>query len=246
MLTSKAQRIFCYNVTCVASKKSCSSRSHLSGCFKCSSLLACKAARGTAFSLFSNSIVLLVYTLHLPSLSPADCFQEIIFVQEGNSHWNKLGFFGHIKLSSDKSSLWAHESTSPDVNQVNGMLTSNAKRIFCDNVTFFRMNVLSNMPLEGLSARVLQCSQLSPYTDADFNSFSNSLAHMQLRSNCVLPTAFKKLCSDKPGSVYWTKAGSKCDAFGTDMRSRMSAPGTSCSKETVLRIEFMMDHHRDY
>ena len=25
MLTSKAQRIFCYNVTCVASKKSCSS-----------------------------------------------------------------------------------------------------------------------------------------------------------------------------------------------------------------------------
>ena len=30
------------------------------------------------------------------------------------------------------------------------------------------------------------------------------------------------------------------------MSSRMSAPGISCSKETVIRIEFMMDHHRDY
>ena len=100
------------------------------------------------------------------------------------------------------------------------------------------MNVLSNMLLEGLSARVLQCSQLPP-----------SLAYIHLAASvfiCVVPTAFKKLCSDKPGPVYWTKAGSKCDAFGTDMRSRMSAPGTSCSKETVLRIEFMMDHHRDY
>ena len=45
MLTSNAQRIFCYNATCFATNKSCSSRSHLSGCFKCSSRLACKAAR---------------------------------------------------------------------------------------------------------------------------------------------------------------------------------------------------------
>ena len=42
------------------------------------------------------------------------------------------------------------------------------------------------------------------------------------------------------------KFGSKCDAFGADMSGRMSAPGISCSKETVLCIEFMMDHHRDY
>ena len=42
------------------------------------------------------------------------------------------------------------------------------------------------------------------------------------------------------------KFGSKCDAFGADMSSRMSAPGISCSKETVLCIGFMMDHHRDY
>ena len=28
--------------------------------------------------------------------------------------------------------------------------------------------------------------------------------------------------------------------------SRMSAPGISCSKEAVLRIGFMFDHHRNY
>ena len=30
------------------------------------------------------------------------------------------------------------------------------------------------------------------------------------------------------------------------MSNRTSAPGTSCSKETVLRIGFMMDHQKDY
>ena len=30
------------------------------------------------------------------------------------------------------------------------------------------------------------------------------------------------------------------------MSSRMSAPGISCSKEAVLRIGFMFDHHRNY
>ena len=70
--------------------------SHLSGCFKCSSLLACK---GTAFNLFSNYIRL--SRVHLAStLFPADCFQEIIFEQQGNSDWNKFRFFGHIKLTN--------------------------------------------------------------------------------------------------------------------------------------------------
>ena len=45
------------------------------------------------------------------------------------------------------------------------------------------------------------------------------------------------------GACHW-KFGSKCDAFGADMSSKTSAPGTSCSKETVLRIGFM-NHHRD-
>ena len=44
-------------------------------------------------------------------------------------------------------------------------------------------------------------------------------------------------------ACHWNKFGSKC-AFGADMSSKTSAPGTSCSKETVLRIGFM-NHHRD-
>ena len=48
----------------------------------------------------------------------------------------------------------------------------------------FHMNVLSNMPLEGLSSRVLHCSQLSPYTSADFNSFSKQSC---LHTPCSFP-----------------------------------------------------------
>ena len=55
--------------------------------------LLARLSKGYSFQLVSNYIVFLLYTLHLPSLSPADCFQEIIFVQEGNSRLNKLGFF---------------------------------------------------------------------------------------------------------------------------------------------------------
>ena len=61
----------------------------------------------------------------------------------------------------------------------------------------FHMNVLSNMLLEGLSARVLQCSQLPP-----------SLAYIHPAASvfiCVLPTAFKKLCSDKAGTCLLDK-----------------------------------------
>ena len=36
--------------------------------------------------------------------------------------------------------LLAHESTSLDVNKANGMLTSNAKGVFCDSVTCFETN----------------------------------------------------------------------------------------------------------
>ena len=112
METSHAKRIFSDNVTCFGTNKSCSNRSHLSGCFKCSSLLSCKAPRvqlGTAFNLCSNCI-------HLTAslyLCPADCFQDILLEQAGNSHWNKLAF---LHISSDISAPWAHESKSLDVN----------------------------------------------------------------------------------------------------------------------------------
>ena len=45
LLTGNTTRIFCDNVTCFGTSKCCSKRSHLWGCFKCSSLLACKAAK---------------------------------------------------------------------------------------------------------------------------------------------------------------------------------------------------------
>ena len=92
--------------------KSCSNRSHLSGCFKCSSLLACQAPRvqlSTCFPI-SPSPIYLTASLYL---CPADCFQDILFEQAGNSHWNKLAF---LHISSDISAPWAHESNSLDVN----------------------------------------------------------------------------------------------------------------------------------
>ena len=96
MLASNAKRIFCNNVTCFGTNKCCSNRSHLSGCFKCSSLLACKAQRVQLSTCFPISLsrIHLIASLYL---RPADCFQDILFEQAGNSHWNKLTFLQHIK-----------------------------------------------------------------------------------------------------------------------------------------------------
>ena len=96
ILTSNAKRIFCDNVTCFARIKSCSNKSHLQGCFNCSSLLACKAATVQLSICFpiSLSSIHLTASLHL---CPADCFQDILFEQSRNSHWNKLAFLRHIK-----------------------------------------------------------------------------------------------------------------------------------------------------
>ena len=78
------------------------------------------------------------YTLQLPST----CVLPAAFK---TFCWNNLGILtGTIwhfsNISSDISALWAHESTSLDINKANGMLTSNAKRIFCDIVTCFGTN----------------------------------------------------------------------------------------------------------
>ena len=96
MLTSNAKRIFCDNVTCFATSKSCSSRSHLSGCFKCSSLLACKAPRVQLSICFPISLsrIHLTASLYLP---PANCFKDILLEKPGKSHWNNLAFLRHSK-----------------------------------------------------------------------------------------------------------------------------------------------------
>ena len=59
--------------------------------FKCSSLLACKASRVQLSICFpiSPSRIHLTSSLYL---CPADCFQDILFEQAGNSHWKELAF----------------------------------------------------------------------------------------------------------------------------------------------------------
>ena len=97
--------VFSGNVTCFATSKSCSNRSHLSGCFKCSSLLACKAPRVQLSICFPSSLS----RIHLAAslLCSAHCFQDILFEQAGNSHWNKLAScFQNILFDKTGNSLW--------------------------------------------------------------------------------------------------------------------------------------------
>ena len=74
-LTSHAKRIFCDNVTCFGTNKSCSNWSHLSGCFKCSSLLACQAPRVQLSICFpiSPSRISPVFRLRRVSLTQGSC-----------------------------------------------------------------------------------------------------------------------------------------------------------------------------
>ena len=139
MLTSNAKRIFCDNVTCFGTSKSCSNRSHLSGSFKCSSLISCKAPRvrlRTAFNLCQ--LVFPAYTLQCPSIC-------VLLTAFRTFCLNKLEILTGTSWDfSDKSSDIcappAHESTPLNVRKANGMETSHAKRIFSDNVTCFGTN----------------------------------------------------------------------------------------------------------
>ena len=130
LLTDNAKRIFCHNVTCFGTNKCCSSRSHLQECFKCSSLLACK---GTAFNLFSN-----LSFPHTPCSFPLSVSCRLLsrhsVPTSGEFSLEQVGISWHFSnISGDISALWAHVSTSLDVNKANGLLTSNAKRIFCQS-----------------------------------------------------------------------------------------------------------------
>ena len=79
-------------------------------------------------------------------------------------------------ISRDISAMWAHESTSLDVNKATGMLTSNAKAakgIFCDSVTCFGTNKCcsnwSHRPKSGSSKLPTSC----------LHGYSVSLRNMQ-------------------------------------------------------------------
>ena len=130
-------------------------------------------------------------------------------------------------------------------------------RVICQSASSARHFLLARgqlstcSPSSLSSIHLVACLYLCPadLNGCSFNSFSKQSC---LRTRCSLSPYLCPACCFqenlfKPaGTCQWNKFGSKCDAFVAGMSSRMSAPGTSCSKETVLRIGFMMDHHRDY
>ena len=92
-----------------------------------SSLLAC---RKTVSNLFSN-----LSFPHTPCSFPVSASCRLLsrhsVPTSGEFSLEQVGISWHFSnISSDTSALWAHVSTSLDVNKANGMLTSNAKRIF--------------------------------------------------------------------------------------------------------------------
>ena len=143
MLTSNAKLIFCDNVTCFGTSKSCSNGSIVSivGVIRqgASSAHHCLLARlkGYSFQLVFQ-LVFPTYTLQLPSICVLStafktfCWRNLEILTGTSWHF--------FNISSDISALWAHERTSLDINKAYGMLTSNAKLIFCDNVTCFGTN----------------------------------------------------------------------------------------------------------
>ena len=123
-------------------------------------------------------------------LCPADCFQDILFQQGGNSHWNELAFRGisptyqvtYLLISAP------YESTSLVVNNANGRLSRNAKGIFCDNVRCFATNKsCSNMCHLQEECFNLLTSCLQGCKGTAFNLFSDlhSLSRVHLAFTVV-------------------------------------------------------------
>ena len=164
-----------------------SNKSHLQECFNCSSLTACKAARVQLSTCYPISLSL-VHLTASPYLCPANWFQAICS--------NKLGIltgtsWHFSNIWSDIAARWAHESTSLDVNRANGMLTSNAKRIFCDNVTCFaRSKKVSRTRVICKSASIAPHFLLARVQQSNFQfvfQFVVPAYTLQQSSICVLP-----------------------------------------------------------
>ena len=125
------------------------------------------------FQLYSFQLAIQLvfpsYTLQLPSI----CVLPTAF---NTFCSNKLGIptgtsWCFSDMSRDMSAPWVHECTLPDVNKANGMLTSNAKSIFCNNVTCFaRSKSFSN---RSHLQECFKCSSLLAFNGTAFNLFSN-------------------------------------------------------------------------
>ena len=200
MLTSNAKRIFCDNVTCFGTNKCCCDRSHLQRVLQ---LLLTACLQVYSFQ-FVFQLVFPAYIFQLPSI----CVLRTAFKK---SCLNKRGIlpgtswhFSHI--SSDISAPWAHESTSLDIKKAKGMLTSNARRIFCGNVTCLGTNECCSN--RSHLQRVLQllltaCLQVYSFQFV-FHQLVFPAYTLQLPSTCVLPAAFKTLCLTEQGILLGT------------------------------------------
>ena len=113
-------------------------------CQGASSKLRTSCLQGYSFQLVFQ-LVFPSYTLQLPSI----CVLQTAFMKfcSNNRGLVTLKCWDFWNISREIiSALGAHGQTSLDVKKVNGMLTSNAKRIFCDCVTCFGTNkCCSNM-----------------------------------------------------------------------------------------------------
>ena len=102
--TAYTTKIYNASVTCFGTKKCSWSKGHPSGCFKCSSLLACI---GTAFNSFSNWSF-----PHTPCSFPLSVSCRLLSRNSvrtmGNFslYRNKLGFLKHIKRHTCSVGTW--------------------------------------------------------------------------------------------------------------------------------------------
>ena len=107
-------------------------------------------------------------------LCPADCFQDILFEQARNSLWKKLAFLRHIKWHTWTVGAWKYLNWSRK--QDAGMLTSNAKRIFCHNVTLVSHYALQEQKCFSNKSHLQECfncSSLLACKGTAFNFVSN-------------------------------------------------------------------------
>ena len=155
---------------------------------------------------FVFQLVFPAYTLQLPSIS-------VLPTSLKTFCWRNLGIltgtsWHFFNISSDMYAPWAHESTSLDINKTKGMLTSNAKRIFCNNVTCFGTNTCcwdrSHLQECFNCYSLLACK--APRVQLSI-CFPISLSRIHLTASLYQCPAdvFKDILFEQAGNSHWNK-----------------------------------------
>ena len=161
--------------------------------------------QGYSFQLVIQ-LVFPEYTLQLPSISVLPtAFKTFCSNKQGILTGTSWHF---SDISSDVSAPWAHESTSLDVYKGNGMLTSNARCVFCDNVACFGTNECcwDRSHLQGC----LNCSSLlackAPRVQLS-TCCPISLSYIHLTASLSLCPAgcFQEIILKQAGNSHWNK-----------------------------------------